>query len=133
MADPASAAQQVAAAVAALHDPDPTQREAANSWLVAFADDEAAWAAGVSLLDPAYGPQLQFFGANMVLVKVRNAWKTLSPDMQQQLTNAVRRVSFPLSCSPPSLLDHDARFAQGFPGNLSGPLQGRARERILGM
>ena len=104
MADGPSAAQQVASAVAALHDPDPAHREAANSWLVAFADEEAAWEAGVSLLDPSYGPQLQFFGANMVLVKVRNAWKSLSPDMQHQLTNVVRRVLSFFSRPPPLIL-----------------------------
>lgn len=106
MADPPSAAQQVASAVAALHDPDPAHREAANSWLAGFADDDAAWGAGVALLDPAYGPQLQFFGANMVLVKVRNAWKQLSPDMQHQLTNAVRCVS---STPPLYLLERNMR------------------------
>ncbi len=90
MSDAPSPAEQVASAVAALQDPDPSRRDAANQWLTSFADDDTAWGAGVSLLDPSFGPQLQFFGANMVLVKVRKAWKQLPADMQQQITNAVR-------------------------------------------
>ena len=90
MAASLSPAQQVASAVAALQDADPGRREAANSWLAAFANEAGAWEAGVALLDPGQGSALQFFGANMVLVKVRSSWGDLTTEMQHQVMVAVR-------------------------------------------
>ena len=83
-------AQQVAAALAALTLPDAPQREAANAWLSEFANTDAAWEAAVDLLDPAQTAELQFFGANMVLMKVRSSWQQLGAANQQQLYRVVR-------------------------------------------
>ncbi len=85
-----SSTQQVSDAVSALNGPSAEHRDAANKWLLQFLDSAAAWEAGVALLDPGHGGQLQFFGANMVLVKVRNAWTKLSADDQAHVTTAVR-------------------------------------------
>lgn len=85
-----SPTQQVSEAVTALHGPSAEHREAANMWLLEFINSDAAWEAGVALLDPAHGGQLQFFGANMVLVKVRSSWPKLTPEDQAHLTSAVR-------------------------------------------
>ena len=82
--------QQVSDAVTALHGPSAEHRDAANKWLLQFIDSDAAWEAGVALLDAAHGGQLQFFGANMVLVKVRSSWPALSAADQAHLTAAVR-------------------------------------------
>jgi hypothetical protein len=82
--------QQVSDAVTALHGPSAEHRDAANKWLLQFIDSDAAWEAGVALLDAAHGGQLQFFGANMVLVKVRSSWSALSTADQAHLTSAVR-------------------------------------------
>ena len=90
----ASATQQVSDAVTALHGPSAEQRDAANHWLLEFLNSDAAWEAGVALLDAGHGGQLQFFGANMVLVKVRGAWAKLAPEAQAQLTAAVRWVAY---------------------------------------
>ncbi len=87
-----SSTQQVSNAVTALNGPSAPHRDAANKWLLEFLDSDAAWEAGVVLLEPAHGGQLQFFGANMVLVKVRNSWPKLTPDDQAHLTTAVRSV-----------------------------------------
>mmetsp|Transcript_17088 Transcript_17088/g.51068 ORF Transcript_17088/g.51068 Transcript_17088/m.51068 type:complete len:994 (+) Transcript_17088:167-3148(+) len=81
--------QQLSAAVEALHGPSAPQREAANAWLAEFVRSDAAWEAGVALLDAGHGAQLQFFGANMVLVKVRSSWASLPAEAQGQLTAAV--------------------------------------------
>ena len=86
----ATPAQQVSAALAALNTGDAPHREAANAWLAEFAGTDAAWEAGVSLLDPEQSAEMQFFGANMILSKVRSSWPQLSTDNQQQLSRAVR-------------------------------------------
>ncbi len=83
-------AQQVAAALAALTSADAPQREAANTWLSEFANTDAAWEAAVDLLDPAQTAELQFFGANMVLMKVRSGWQQLGAANQQHLYSVVR-------------------------------------------
>ena len=83
-------AQQVAAAFAALSSGDAPQREAANAWLSEFANTDAAWEAAVDLLDPAQTAELQFFGANMVLMKVRSSWQQLGAGNQEQLYRVVR-------------------------------------------
>ena len=85
-----SSTQQVSEAVTALHGPSAEHREAANKWLLQFINSDAAWEAGVALFDAAHGGQLQFFGANMVLVKVRSSWPALSPEDQAHLTSVVR-------------------------------------------
>lgn len=84
------ATQQLSAAVDALHGASATQRDAANAWLAEFVRSDAAWEAGVALLDAEHGAQLQFFGANMVLVKVRSSWDALQDEQHALLTNAVR-------------------------------------------
>ena len=83
-------AQQVAAALTALSTGDAPHREAANAWLAEFAGTDAAWEAAVALLDPEQPAELQFFGANMILSKVRTSWTQLSSDNRQQLSRAVR-------------------------------------------
>jgi hypothetical protein len=85
-----SSTQQVSEAVTALHGASAEHRDAANKWLLQFINSDAAWEAGVALLDAAHGGQLQFFGANMVLVKVRSSWPALSPEDQAHLTSVVR-------------------------------------------
>jgi hypothetical protein len=82
--------QQVAAALTALNTGDGPHREAANAWLAEFAGTDAAWEAAVALLDPDQSAELQFFGANMVLIKVRSSWPQLSSESRQQLSRAVR-------------------------------------------
>lgn len=91
-----------------------SQREAANAWLAEFVRSDAAWEAGVALLDAGHGAQLQFFGANMVLVKVRSSWASLPAEAQGQLTAAVRChlspapswiiLPDPLSVGPPAMI-----------------------------
>lgn len=85
----ASSTQQVSEAVTALQSPSAEHRDAANKWLLEFINSDAAWEAGVALLEPAHGGQLQFFGANMVLVKVRSSWQALTPEDQTHFTSAV--------------------------------------------
>jgi hypothetical protein len=83
-------AQQLFEALNALHGSSASHREAANAWLAEFVRSDAAWDAGVALLDAEHGAQLQFFGANMVLVKVRSSWEMLQTEQCDMLTNAVR-------------------------------------------
>lgn len=85
-----SSTQQVSEAVTALHGPSAEHRDAANKWILQFIKSDAAWEAGVALLDAAHGEQLQFFGANMVLIKVRSSWPALSAADQAHLTATVR-------------------------------------------
>jgi len=55
---------------------DPAAKQCANSYLMRFQEDPAAWAVAQELLgDPA--PYVQFMGAQTVYLKVKRQWNTL--------------------------------------------------------
>lgn len=81
--------EQLLQALQALYGTDSGQQAAANQWLQAYAASPAAWEGSAALLSQqAYPAELQFFGANMLLTKVRRDWGQLSED-QQSFVKAV--------------------------------------------
>lgn len=82
-------ASQLLAAISALYGPDPTQQQAANTWLNTFSKTPEAWAAALAVLDPANGAPTEaaFFCANLLLSKTRDEWGRLSPEHRVELAD----------------------------------------------
>ena len=70
-------ATDVRAAVEALYRaPDQASRAQANQWLMDFVKTPAAWEASRELLADA-AEDVQYFGANMLFMKVRSEWHAM--------------------------------------------------------
>ena len=80
-------------AIQALYGSDSAQRQAANVWLTEYASSEQAWEC-MQLLQGDLAPEVQFFSINLIISKVRHAWRQLQPDSRQQIQSFVR---YPLS------------------------------------
>ena len=76
-------------AIQALYGSDSGQRQAANVWLSEYASSEQAWEC-LQLLQGDLAPEVQFFGINLILSKVRHAWRQLQPEARQQVQSFVR-------------------------------------------
>lgn len=76
-------------AIQALYGPDAGQRQAANVWLTEYASSEQAWEC-LQLLHGDLAPEVQFFSINLILSKVRHAWRQLQPEARQQVQSFVR-------------------------------------------
>lgn len=79
-------------AIQALYGSDPGQRQAANVWLAEYASSEQAWEC-LQLLQGDLAPEVQFFSVNLILSKIRHAWRQLQPDARQQIQSFVRYPS----------------------------------------
>lgn len=76
-------------AIQALYGSDSGQRRAANVWLTEYASSEQAWEC-LQLLQGDLAPEVQFFSVNLILNKVRHAWRQLQPEGRQQVQSFVR-------------------------------------------
>lgn len=88
-------------AITALYDPVSTEqkRNEANQWLMAFAASPQAWEAARALLqEPA--EQVQYFGANLLFMKVRAEWHSLPDDAKASIYGVVRQLLGQLAASP---------------------------------
>lgn len=74
----------VQSAIQALYGTDEGQRQAANIWLTEFANSDQAWES-LQLLHPNLAPEVQFFSVNLLLSKVKHAWRKLQPEAQRQI------------------------------------------------
>ena len=65
------------------HSTSEEERAQANSWLMAFVHSPEAWAVASALLrEPA--DEVQYFGANMLFMKVRNEWHVMPEEAKAQ-------------------------------------------------
>lgn len=76
-------------AIQALYGSDSSQRQAANVWLAEYASSEQAWEC-MQLLQGDLAPEVQFFSVNLIISKVRHAWRQLQPDARHQIQSFVR-------------------------------------------
>ena len=76
-------------AIQALYGSDSGQRQAANVWLTKYASSEQGWEC-LQLLQRDLAPEVQFFSVNLILSKVRHAWRQLQPEARQQVQTFVR-------------------------------------------
>ena len=74
----------VQSAIQALYGTDEGQRQAANIWLTEFANSDQAWES-LQLLHGDLAPEVQFFSVNLLLSKVKHAWRKLQPDARRQV------------------------------------------------
>ena len=80
-------------AVFALYEPTSTEqvRSEANAWLMSFVASPAAWEAARALLSEA-DEKVQYFGANMLFMKVRAEWHGLPEDAKGQIYGVVKEL-----------------------------------------
>ena len=80
-------------AIVALYSPTSTEkaRSDANAWLMQFAASPAAWQAARALLAEA-DEQVQYFGANLLFMKVRSEWHSLPEDAKLQIYGVVKEL-----------------------------------------
>ncbi|KAL3145521.1 hypothetical protein ABBQ32_003345 [Trebouxia sp. C0010 RCD-2024] len=76
-------------AIQALYGSDSALRQAANAWLTHYASSEQGWEC-MQLLQGGVAPEVQFFSVNLIISKVRHAWRQLQPDTRQQIQSFVR-------------------------------------------
>lgn len=87
----ASTAEQVAAAVRVLYGPHSVAAQAqANAWLTAFQASPEAWQVPFDLLAPGCPGEVHFFGATVLVRKVRSEWGRLEAGNRQALSQAIR-------------------------------------------
>ena len=78
-------------AILALYGADDKARVEANAWLMAFAASPAAWEAARGLLaDPA--EQVQYFGANLIFMKVRAEWHSMPDENKHAIYTVVKQL-----------------------------------------
>ena len=89
-------------AVFALYAPTSTDtaRSEANAWLMTFAASPAAWEAARTLLTEA-DEQVQYFGANLLFMKVRSEWHGLPEDAKAQIYGVVKELVGKIPASAP--------------------------------
>lgn len=86
-----STAEQVVAAVRVLYGPhNAAQQAQANAWLTAFQHSPEAWQVPFALLAPGHPGEVQFFGATLLVRKVRSEWSKLDVGSRQGLGQAIR-------------------------------------------
>ena len=89
------------AAVGALYGTSERERSEANTFLMAYAASSEAWSgAHQLLLEP--DEQAQYFGANLLFIKVRSEWHALPDDAKSSLYASVRQAIAQRSTSAPS-------------------------------
>lgn len=91
------------AACVALYSPTSSEQERreANQWLTSFVATQAAWEAARTLLtEPA--EDLQYFGANMLYIKVRSEWHGLDEPTKQSIYGVLRGLVQQLAVPPPA-------------------------------
>ena len=91
------------AACVALYSPMSTeqQRAEANRWLMTFTATQAAWEAARALLaEPE--EDVQYFGANVLFMKVRSEWHGLADDAKASIYSVVRGLVSQLGVPPPN-------------------------------
>ena len=86
-------------AILALYGADDKARVEANAWLMAFAASPAAWEAARGLLaDPA--EQVQYFGANLIFMKVRAEWHSMPDENKHAIYTVVKQLIGQLAQQP---------------------------------
>lgn len=76
--------EKLLGALRALYGPDAGQQAAASQWLHQYAGTPDSWGGAVQLLaGDDVTEDMKFFGANLLLTKVRRDWKQLG-DWEQQ-------------------------------------------------
>ncbi|KAL4452382.1 hypothetical protein ABPG75_008044 [Micractinium tetrahymenae] len=104
----AGTAEQVVAAVRVLYGPPSVAAQAqANAWLTAFQGRPEAWQVPFELLAPGQPGEVQFFGATVLVRKVRSEWGKLEPGSRQGLSQAIRNkfqevLAWPGQGQPPA-------------------------------
>ncbi|KAJ1627575.1 hypothetical protein T492DRAFT_174924 [Pavlovales sp. CCMP2436] len=79
----------VVRAVSVLYGTDALQQAEANRWLMAFAETPAAWDLCCELVLSAPASEHRFFGANVLLTKVRREWAGLGGEARNQVFGAL--------------------------------------------
>ena len=88
-------------AIHALYEPTSTEqkRNEANQWLMQFSASPQAWESARALLqEPA--EQMQYFGANLLFMKVRAEWHSLPDDAKASIYGVVKQLLSQLATSP---------------------------------
>eukprot|EP00903_Cladosiphon_okamuranus_P012346 g11575.t1 len=87
---------QVQAAIAALYGTDPAESARANTFLMEFAEQPAAWSVSVELLSESGAPEsaspLHYFSANTLYTKVRKHWHQLEAEHRDQLGTVILQL-----------------------------------------
>jgi Importin-beta N-terminal domain len=81
--------QSVQAAISALYGNDANESARANTYLMQCAEQPAAWSLGIELTSTSADTASQFFGANLLLTKIKRHWHQAcfrsTPQLQQLL------------------------------------------------
>jgi Importin-beta N-terminal domain len=81
--------QSVQAAISALYGNDANESARANTYLMQCAEQPAAWSLGIELTSTSADTASQFFGANLLLTKIKRHWHQACfrscPHLQQLL------------------------------------------------
>ncbi|XP_071841095.1 importin-13-like [Apostichopus japonicus] len=67
------------------YDPNPAVKDVAQRWLFAVQRSPEAWQFAWELLVPNKRPEIQFFGASALCLKISKFWKELSPEQYDTL------------------------------------------------
>eukprot|EP00966_Prymnesium_polylepis_P322413 7378668-Prymnesium_polylepis.1 len=76
-----------------------TERAEANTWLMAFAATPDAWEAAHALLSE-HEQDVQYFGANLLFMKVRSEWHGLGEEAKSSIYGGVRQLIRQLGFTP---------------------------------
>ena len=86
------ATEQLRAAIHALyHGTSEQERAQANAWLMAFSGTAEAWGAASALLAEAE-EEVQYFGANLLYMKVRKEWDELPEEGKRGIYTGVQQL-----------------------------------------